>query len=51
MLLSRGSSPAGRGRGIENRDSFGVEALGIDEIHLGKKDKYWTLVYQIIRGQ
>jgi len=33
--------------GIENRDLSGVEALGVDEIHVGKKDKFWTLVYQI----
>ena len=33
--------------GIENRDLSGVEALGVDEIHVGSKDKFWTLVYQI----
>lgn len=33
--------------GIENRDLAGVTALGVDEIHVGKKDKFWTLVYQI----
>lgn len=33
--------------GIENRDLSGVEALGVDEIHVGKKAKFWTLVYQI----
>jgi transposase len=33
--------------GIENRDLTGVQALGVDEIHVGKKDKFWTLVYQI----
>lgn len=33
--------------GIENRDLSGVTALGVDEIHVGKKDKFWTLVYQI----
>jgi transposase len=33
--------------GIENRDLSGVQALGVDEIHVGKKDKFWTLVYQI----
>ena len=33
--------------GIENRDLSGVVALGVDEIHVGKKEKFWTLVYQI----
>ena len=33
--------------GIENRDLSGVEALGVDEVHVGKKGKFWTLVYQI----
>jgi len=33
--------------GIENRDLSGVQALGVDEVHVGKKDKFWTLVYQI----
>lgn len=33
--------------GIEKRDLSGVEALGVDEIHVGKKDKFWTVVYQI----
>ena len=33
--------------GIENRDLSGVTALGVDEVHVGKKDKFWTLVYQI----
>jgi hypothetical protein len=36
--------------GIENRDLSGVSALGGDEIHVGKKDKFWTLVYQIDEG-
>ena len=36
--------------GIENRDLSGVTALGIDEIHVGKKEKFWTLVYQIDEG-
>ena len=25
----------------------GVVALGVDEIHVGRKEKFWTLVYQI----
>jgi transposase len=33
--------------GLENRDLSGVTALGVDEIHVGKKEKFWTLVYQI----
>jgi len=33
--------------GIEHRDLSGVSALGVDEIHVGKKEKFWTLVYQI----
>jgi transposase len=33
--------------GLENRDLTGVTALGVDEIHVGKKEKFWTLVYQI----
>ncbi len=33
--------------GIQHRDLSGVKALGVDEIHVGKKDKFWTLVYQI----
>lgn len=33
--------------GIQNRDLSGVEALGVDEVHVGTKDKFWTLVYQI----
>jgi len=33
--------------GIKNRDLSGVEALGVDEVHVGKKAKFWTLVYQI----
>lgn len=33
--------------GIQNRDLSGVTALGVDEVHVGKKDKFWTLVYQI----
>lgn len=33
--------------GLENRDLSGVTALGVDEVHVGKKDKFWTLVYQI----
>ncbi len=33
--------------GIEHRDLSGVTALGVDEIYVGKKAKFWTLVYQI----
>ncbi len=33
--------------GIPHRDFTGVKALGVDEIHVGKKDKFGTLVYQI----
>lgn len=33
--------------GIQHRDLSGVVALGVDEIHVGKKAKFWTLVYQI----
>jgi hypothetical protein len=24
----------------------GVVALGVDEIHVGRKEKFWTLIYQ-----
>lgn len=33
--------------GLAHRDLNGVMALGVDEIHVGKKEKFWTLVYQI----
>lgn len=33
--------------GLKNRDLSGIAALGVDEIHVGKKAKFWTLVYQI----
>jgi len=33
--------------GVEHRDLSGVQAIGVDEIHVGKKHKFWTLVYQI----
>jgi transposase len=33
--------------GLQHRDVSGVVALGVDEIHVGKKEKFWTLVYQI----
>ena len=36
--------------GLENRDLSGVIALGVDEIWVGAKEKFWTLVYQIDEG-
>jgi transposase len=33
--------------GLEHRELSGIVALGVDEIHVGKKEKFWTLVYQI----
>jgi len=33
--------------GFEHRELSGVVALGVDEIHVGRKEKFWTLVYQI----
>lgn len=33
--------------GLEHRDISGVRALGIDEIYMGVKSKYITLIYQI----
>jgi hypothetical protein len=33
--------------GLERRDLSGVVALGVDETHVGRKEKFWTLVYQI----
>jgi len=36
--------------GLENRDLSGVTALGVDEIWVGAKEKFWTLVYQIDEG-
>lgn len=33
--------------GMEHRNLSGVTAIGVDEIHVGKKEKFWTLVYQI----
>jgi len=36
--------------GLKHRDVSGVTALGIDEIHVGKKEKFWTLIYQIDQG-
>jgi transposase len=33
--------------GLEHRELSGVVALGVDEIHVGRKEKFWTLVYQI----
>lgn len=36
--------------GLRHRCLEGVHALGIDEIHVGRKEKFWTLVYQIDEG-
>ncbi len=36
--------------GRRHRSLESVEALGIDEIHVGRKEKFWTLVYQIDEG-
>ncbi len=36
--------------GLHHRCLEGVHALGIDEIHVGRKEKFWTLVYQIDEG-
>lgn len=36
--------------GMSNRDLSGVTAIGVDEIHQGKGQKYLTLVYQINEG-
>ena len=33
--------------GLQHRDLTGVRALGVDEIYVGAKEKFWTLVYQI----
>jgi len=33
--------------GLAHRDMSGVEAIGIDEIHQGKGQKYLTVVYQL----
>lgn len=33
--------------GLKHRDLTGVTAIGVDEVHVGKRDKFWTLVYQI----
>jgi len=33
--------------GLKHRDLSGVTAIGVDEVHVGKRDKFWTLVYQI----
>ena len=36
--------------GLRHRCLEGVHALGIDEIHVGRKEKFWTVVYQIDEG-
>jgi transposase len=36
--------------GLEHRNLTGVEAIGVDEIHWGKGQRYLTLVYQIDAG-
>ena len=37
--------------GLQHRSMEGIYAIGIDEIHVRKKDtKFWTLVYQIDEG-
>jgi transposase len=33
--------------GLEHRDISGVQAIGVDEVYFGKKNKFMTLVYQI----
>jgi|GEM_PF-2298257 len=33
--------------GLKHRDLTGVTAIGVDEVHVGKREKFWTLVYQI----
>jgi len=33
--------------GLKHRDLTGVTAIGVDEVHVGKRDKFWTMVYQI----
>ena len=36
--------------GLRHRSLEGVRALGVDEIHVGRREKFWTLVYQIDEG-
>jgi transposase len=38
--------------GLQHRSLEGTYAIGIDEIHVRKKNtKFWTLVYQIDEGR
>ncbi len=36
--------------GLRHRCLEGVRALGVDEIHVGRKEGFWTVVYQIDEG-
>ena len=36
--------------GLRHRCLEGVRALGVDEIFVGRREKFWTLVYQIDEG-
>jgi transposase len=36
--------------GLDHRDISGVTAIGIDEVHFGKGQKYLTVVYQLCGG-